>query len=207
MSLGIDEMIQNYLSRLEPEYIDSFRQLVAASIDAEFQKVEARYENQSAREYESPELRCLHCSMIEDDGVYVGYIQELAHELSIVALYKIFEKKNKELITHHRKEEESKKYSTWDNVLKVLPAKAKELSSFLAVDELRVLNNAIKHEGVVSKELSKRFPVYGEAGDDFNGLSEAYERLKPGVVEYISELHHIYENEKSYCQIWCSRVL
>jgi hypothetical protein len=117
MSLGIDEMIQNYLSRLEPEYIDSFRQLVAASIDAEFQKVEARYENQSAREYESPELRCLHGSMIEDDGVYVGYIQELAHELSIVALYKIFEKKNKELITHHRKEEESKKYSTWDNVL------------------------------------------------------------------------------------------
>ncbi|MGZ8185913.1 MAG: hypothetical protein ACXWTL_05670 [Methylobacter sp.] len=117
----------------------------------------------------------------------------LADELSLVALYKLFEKKHKELIAYHTNENDMRKYSYWENVCGLLPEDAKKLQSFTLVNELGLINNSIKHEGVVSEELSKEFPVYGKAGTELSGLDEAFISIKPGVINYVKELHRIYK--------------
>jgi len=54
-----------------------------------------------------------------------------------------------------------------------------------AIDELRLLNNAIKHDqAVVSAELAYAFPRWKE-GKCLTGLDATYKRLKDHVASYI----------------------
>jgi hypothetical protein len=58
---------------------------------------------------------------------------------------------------------------------------------FRAIDELRLLNNAIKHEGKVTKQLSQKYRRWCE-GKKLEGLDQAYDRLRPKVPVYIFRL-------------------
>lgn len=194
MSPGFDELIESYLLALDTEYIDSFRELVSKSVMEKFEGINARYEQHRSAEYDDPELQQLNESWIQDDAVYMGNVSTLADELSIVALYKLFEKKHKELLQYHLGENNPKKYSYWKNALNAIPDSAKELESLKSVNELRLVNNSIKHGGVVSKELVDEFPIYGPVESELSGLNEIFDRLKPEVVKYIRELHNEFKN-------------
>lgn len=195
MGKNFDEMIEHHVSTLDTEYIDSFRDLVSRSIDGELASIDANYESHKKMNYDDPEVQYMNYSWIEDDAIYMNDVSHLADELSIVALYKLFEKKHKELIAFHTKDYDMRKYSYWNNVLAVLPEDAKKLSSFISANELRLINNSIKHEGVVSDELSKHFPAHGNAGSELSGLDKGFLRLKPCVIDYINELHKIYKQQ------------
>lgn len=60
---------------------------------------------------------------------------------------------------------------------------------FRAIDELRLLNNCIKHEtySTVSRQLANRFPRWKE-GDNLESLDKAYKRLSPKIPAYIFRL-------------------
>ena len=197
MSLGFDDLIESHISTLDPEYIDSFRELVDSSVRKKFESIDSRYEEHQQREYDDPELKYLNGSWIEDDAIYMSDVSALADELSIIALYKLFEKKHKELIQYHTGEADSTKYSYWKDALKALPENAKQLNSFKSANELRLINNSIKHEGNVSKELSDEFPSFGSKGDEFSELNKIFDRLKPGIIKYINELHHEFKCKKT----------
>lgn len=86
----------------------------------------------------------------------------------------------------------ARKTDSYINSLKDLLWKNKALSledvpHYRAIDELRLLNNAIKHEGVVTQELSKAFTRW-KMGSPLNGLDKAYERLRPRVPTCILRL-------------------
>jgi hypothetical protein len=193
MNEGFEELMDEYLSALDTEYIDSFRKLVAQSMENEFKKIYARYAVHQQTTYNDSEIQQIDYDLISGDAIFTSDVSYLADELSIVALYKIFEKKHKELIAFHRKEHNAGKYSYWENVLSVLPSEAKTSRHISAVNELRLLNNSIKHNGLVSVELSQNFPSYGQAGSELAELDKAFERLKPSVVFYLKELHAIYK--------------
>jgi hypothetical protein len=193
MSEGFEKFIEEYLSTLNTEYIDSFRDLVSKSIENNFANIDAKYASHKQTKFEDPALEQLNYEWIADDAIFTNDVSYLSDELSIIALYKLFEKKHKELIAYHRKEESAHKYSYWKNALDVLPEAAKSLSNFTAINELRLLNNSIKHEGVVSDDLSKEFPSYGQVGSELSELNKVFERLKPRVKSYINELHNIYK--------------
>ena len=197
MSLGFNELIESHISTLDPEYIDSFRELVARSVTEEFESIDSRYGEHKQREYDDPELEYINGSWIEDDAIYMSDVSSLADELSIIALYKLFEKKHKDLIQYHTGQTDPKKYSYWKNVLSVLPDNAKQLDSFKSANELRLINNSIKHEGNVSKELSEEFPSFGSEGDEFSDLDKLFDRLKPEIIKYINELHHEFKRSKT----------
>ena len=57
-----------------------------------------------------------------------------------------------------------------------------------AADELRLLNNAIKHDGKVTKDLAKY--VGWNTGSRVHPLGAAYERLAPAIPLFISDLAH-----------------
>ena len=59
------------------------------------------------------------------------------------------------------------------------------LPKFASFNEMRMLNNAVKHQGKVTDELSHDFPIW-KLGEDLTGLDSAYERLKPEIAEFIS---------------------
>ncbi len=56
-----------------------------------------------------------------------------------------------------------------------------------SVDELRCLNNAIKHTRRVTPELSK-FASWQKKGEDLGDLSLHYRRLKPLATEYLENI-------------------
>jgi len=62
----------------------------------------------------------------------------------------------------------------------------KKLPGFSAVDELRLLNNAIKHEGVVSDKLAKY--AGWTAGSPFANLDSFVRRVAPDVPKYLEAL-------------------
>ena len=68
----------------------------------------------------------------------------------------------------------------------VLQIDIKTLSGFYSVDELRLLNNAIKHEGVVSDKLAN-YPGW-TAGDSFGNLDSFINRVAPDVPKYLEAL-------------------
>jgi len=58
-----------------------------------------------------------------------------------------------------------------------------------AVDELRLLNNAIKHNDErVDEKLAQRYPRRWRKGKKLSGLDKAYDRLRPKVPAYIFRL-------------------
>lgn len=73
--------------------------------------------------------------------------------------------------------------------------KQKKLPEFNAVNELRLLNNAIKHEGVISKQLAKNYPHHGQFGDELTDLSISFERLEPIACKYIKALYAILKSK------------
>ena len=58
---------------------------------------------------------------------------------------------------------------------------------YRAIDELRLLNNAIKHTGTVTKELADKYKRWRE-GDELSGLDRAYDRFRAKVPVYIFRL-------------------
>ncbi len=193
MSDDFAEVIDEHLSTLDTSYIESFNELVANSVEQEFSKIEKRSELHKKKNYDDPEHEFYNGLWIQDDGQFMCMVSNLADELSIVALYKQFEIKQKEIIAFHKRTENTSKYSFWKNVLAVIPETVKNSDSFISVNELRLLNNSIKHEGVVSEELSNKFPGYGKKGKELSKLGKTYVRLKPEIVNYINDLHHAYK--------------
>lgn len=196
MSTGFEQLFDNSLSTLNTECIDSFRELVSESVTTEFSKIDEKYKSHKKSEYSSQETRQFREECITDDAIYLNDVSNLAAELSIVALYKLFEKKHKGIISFHKNETSMKKYGYWDNVKQVIPSEVKNTLAFNAVNELRLVNNCIKHEGEVSEELANEFPDYGKAGDDFTDLDEVFQRLQPSVIKYINNLHLAFKRKE-----------
>ena len=101
----------------------------------------------------------------------------LGHELIIIGLYKQCELYLKSAIE-----------LKFPNKSKTKKGKLAELNSTLdeyhAINELRLINNCIKHQGKVSQSLSSEYSFW-VLGDDLGDLAVVYNRLKNKVLSYI----------------------
>ncbi len=163
--------------------------------NCEFSKIEQAQAAHDNMEFLSKEHEHMHRSWIEDDAIYKFSVVDLAGELYILALYKRVELKHKELVRFFNLEVGTRNLSNWNDLWKVLPPEAKKLPEFNAVNELRLLNNAIKHEGVISKQLAKNYPHHGQFGDELTDLSISFERLEPIACKYIKALYAILKSK------------
>lgn len=162
------------------EDIDRFREHVDQGRAARFRSLKKRAEDlpPDAQEFLADELYQLQS------------VSHLADQLSIIALYRVVELTTGRMLAHEFGKAAEKKASDIAKVLHLLKnEKGVDLASvphYRTIDELRHLNNAIKHSGRVTKELAK-YPRWKE-GDQLTGLAEAYERLRPKVPPYIFRL-------------------
>lgn len=175
--------IRSYFRRLadgECDDIDRFRQHVQDGATARKRSLERR-----ARSL-PPEIQ----EMLAEDLWELDRISELADQLSIVGLYRVAEINTARMLGHGFGKAAMKNASSLDNLTKFLKQNHVTLASvphFRAIDELRLLNNAVKHDGRVTGRLSQKYRSWKEGGK-LEGLGKAYERLRPKVPAYIFRL-------------------
>ena len=186
---GFEEFQKNLDKNLDHRDIDDFRILLHDSVDRQYQKLEELCNSVSK---DNP----LYLDYLEGQQQSVVFISFLGDELSILALYKKVEIQT--LIVIKRcvpslfvcgKNKKSPYYNILRNIKKELPSfNVEKVLGYMAFNELRLLNNSIKHDGLVSEDLATFFPSWGKAGVELKGLGDAYIRLLPEIKTFVSDL-------------------
>jgi hypothetical protein len=196
-TLTFSKLSQNFYRNLDSEDIDEFQYHLNKAVDKKIEELKTRYENLSENDVEDPIDLEGYKSHIEDMMMTAYSSKSLGYELSIIALYKKIEIKTKKIVVRMVPNVDEKNLSYFKHLRKTLPF-LEDLDNFKAFNELRLLNNAIKHGGLVCSELSENFPNLSE-GDELKDLDKSYERLLPQIKEYmralVDEIYARYEPE------------
>lgn len=178
-----------YKSRPYADFLSLIVGYELDEIDALIDHVE---EHRAARE---ARLVALQREVESDDDRYVDEfhqvmrVGELTSELAIVALHRVVELHRGSILHLVFPEFGPRSLDRFD-VLKALVLHTKKvditsLAGAREVDELRVLNNAVKHQAEVTKELAQ-FPAWlGKTGEKLGDLRPTYVRLRPFVPTYL----------------------
>jgi hypothetical protein len=136
--------------------------------------------------------------LLAEEVYELDSFSRLADQLSIVALHRVVEINTGRMLAHEFGEADGseackirRNASDIRWVKKFLKdkkdIKLKSIPHYRAIDELRALNNAIKHAERVTKELAEKNRRWHE-GKELSGLDKAYERLRSEVPAYIFRL-------------------
>lgn len=167
------------VARAELEMVRAFRASTATQFAWErLGLTKATVEGDSDSQYED---------FLADQYVVAEEIHELSEELAVVAAYRVVELNAKRLAFWLDK---TYQQFYWPSFSRLLVAKAKvgisALDGASSVDELRLLNNAIKHEGKVTEELA-HYPGW-TLGERVHPVGPAFERLSPAVPIFVEAL-------------------
>ncbi|WP_141676958.1 MULTISPECIES: hypothetical protein [unclassified Aliivibrio] len=125
-------------------------------------------------------------------------IIELIEEMQIVSLYKsveitIIKMLNISGLLPDKEQDFKFSITKLENFYKHHDLNIKELEGFSAFDELRLINNCVKHSGRVNKPLSK-YPHWN-LEDKVTNCSAAYDRLKQDVQKFVLALGDALHNQ------------
>lgn len=125
-----------------------------------------------------------------DEMIDLSEIRELALELWILGLYRLVELRSKDALRWQLSESTVKSAYKSDKLKKVLLDElgidVTSVPGYVALDELRLVSNDLKHEGEVSAGLAAKYPSWKPG--EFKQLDLAYDRLRPGIREYLVAL-------------------
>lgn len=149
----------------------------------------------------------------EEDKLYVKiYLHEVEaevfalYELKIMYAYKYFEIRLKELSRNTFIDWPNNKRMTWDKTVKFYESKnikLEELRNYLEVDQLRSMNNSLKHhDGEIEEEIKNLPEFQGINEIQVGQLKKFCERIQDAPKEFISALastiyDQLFKNEKS----------
>jgi len=170
-NLKWDEFAKMIDKRIEHEEIDEFIDHLSASIKHTVSKLGNEYDSLTPDHFVNPEE-------IEKSSKLLG------DELAIIALYKSIEIKTKKIVHHKIPSSCSLNLSYFKQLHQAVPT-ITTLPNYDALNELRLINNSIKHGGTVSEELSSAFPAWVQ-DENITGLDTVYNRLLPLVKIYFS---------------------
>jgi hypothetical protein len=175
--------VRHHLRRIaeyRAEAIDWFRDQLAEAREARQRSVNTRA---SGLPPEAAEF-------LADELSELDIVARLGDELSIVALYSVVELTTGSLLAHEFGKGARRDASNVCKLSRRLERNGTDLKTvphYRAINELRLLNNAVKHAGRVTKELAENYPRWKEGGE-LTGLDRAYKRLRPKVPAYIFRL-------------------
>ncbi len=163
--------------------IDSFRAHIESGAVARRKTIErlaARFSDDEAQDYIADNFA--------DNLAELDVISALGDEFAIVGLYRVVEVfRGRIMQARYGSASPNTAYinRVRDFLLKHHGIDIDRIPHHRAINELRLLNNAIKHDtAIVTAELAQAFPRWKE-GKRLTGLNAAYERLKKHVPAYI----------------------
>jgi hypothetical protein len=158
-----------------------------ASVNRRIKRLDEEFRNLAPDQFEDPRDIDGYRDHLSDLFASSQSAKSLGDELSIVALYKKVETQTGRIIKKKLPAAATKRLSFFAELSGVLPFDIKAVGGFAGFNELRLLNNAIKHEGKVSDELAKEFPHWTK-GAELSDLDKAFQRLVPEVERYVADL-------------------
>lgn len=186
MAFSIGKMLESFDRRFDLETLEEFQRHFESSVTGRKKSLQLEYGGLTSDQFEDPEDLPNYQSHLEDEFFSLDEVQKLGHELCVVALYKQVELHTKQVVKRNFPSIDEKALFNFAKLKAALPFKMGKLKNYAAVNELRLVNNAIKHEGRVSKELAKSYPSW-KAGEKLDGLESAFARLSPFVLRFVDE--------------------
>jgi len=190
------QIVMNFERILDHDEIDEFIEHLEVSTKRRLKSLEEEYKNLTEDQFEDPSDLFSCQDHLSEQAIATQAARDLGGQLSIVALYKKVEAKTAKIVKKRLPSATGKNLSYFKTLCEALPFDITSVNGFSALNELRLLNNSIKHGGKVSQELASTFPVW-TAGAEIETVGDAYSRLLPGVKAYVFDLvTKLYANGK-----------
>lgn len=181
------QVLKNFDKRLDHDEIDEFLDHLNASLNRRIKRFEEEERNLSPEQFEDPRDIDGYRDHLNDLAASVYEAKALGDELSIIALYKKVEAHTGRVVKKKVPTAATANLSYFKQLCGALPFDIKTVDGFAGFNEIRLLNNSIKHEGMVSAELAKEFPQWTQ-GAELSELDKAFQRLLPEVKRYVADL-------------------
>jgi hypothetical protein len=187
LAINIVTLREKLARNFRTDTLDDFRSHLDISLRREFAALQREHAAVGADPDQEPDFVEEYRSHLESLMDSTREVLQLGNELSVVALYRRVETHlNKVLAMTFPK---SAGLASNSDKLKVQHPFIATLPNLAAFDELRLLNNDVKHgAGLVSNRLASRFPGSGWVeGAPLEGLDTHLQRLQPKVELFIQE--------------------
>lgn len=130
--------------------------------------------------------------LVEDVSI-MDDIRIIGEELAIIGLYKSIEiaiKKSIKLTGKFSKKklEELHKIEKFIEYFKDINIDVESIEGFNSFNELRLLNNCLKHSGFISKALMNVNPSLWKKGEKIDNSAETFSRLLYPSIDFLKEL-------------------
>ncbi|MEN5436709.1 hypothetical protein ABE545_23975 [Sphingobacterium faecium] len=112
-------------------------------------------------------------------------------EMKVVYLFKNVEITIKYLIHKAYPEIDTRDFFQWNNInsyFKSINIKISDFNGYTEVNELRKVNNNIKHKNIINEEITKIKEFIGERQFTYQNLDDFVIRIKPKVQNFIKLL-------------------
>lgn len=181
-----ESVLRNFSLRVGTEALDEFRSHLKKSLANSEAALQDTYSNLVDDEFECPEHREHFEGALSDEAWQLDQIKYLGDSLAIVGLYRLVETQlTKAIIANHPTMDENKRAEVIAG--RTLLVKPRKLLGYKAANELRLINNCVKHEdSKVTPKLARGFRSW-KLGERMEDLDTHYDRLKPEVLMYVKE--------------------
>lgn len=174
------------LVKFEVERIEKLLEQVERQNKRDQLYLEKEFEGLSRNQFESDYDYKSYMDTFSDDVYLLNDVKILSEQLAIISLHKLVEIRTVYEVSFHITSEEIKKQlhriDIMKSELRKLGVQLNSIKYFKEMDELRLINNCIKHSGVANKGLLK----YGwQVGDKFENLTKKIDGFKKIVPEFI----------------------
>lgn len=151
------------------------------------------------------ELEMKRISFIQD----IYYLENELHalyEIKIIYAFKHLETNIKKLLSAAYNDKGVNKQFTWEKLITYLRSKnidQNHLENYLPVNELRLVNNVIKHSGNLNDQSLNGIPEFKEVEDKspYRVLQEFYDRVKSAPLKFLEDLSgKVYADLYEYSQ-------
>lgn len=126
-----------------------------------------------------------------DDVAEIEGFTSLCNESAIVMLWRCIELSRRRLIANALGARMARgvfRHANFCQALSMVRISEAKLRCARSVEELRCLNNAVKHEGLVGAELATHARWKGRLGQELGNLRPHFDRLRPLAERYINNL-------------------
>lgn len=181
------KILMNFDRNLDHEEIDEFLELLELSTCRRLRKLKEECDSLTEEAFEDSRDLPIYQERLAEQSTATKMARDLGGQLSIIALYKKVEAQTSRVVKKRIPSAASKNLHVFKKLCGVLPFDIRNIDGFQFFNELRLLNNSIKHGGVVSEELASAYPLW-VSGARIESIANAYERLLPGVEAYMFDL-------------------
>jgi len=186
------------LAGFQIDLLKEMRMSLESTLNEERERLEDLIKESKAEQFESDYDYHSYLDSIYDDFMQASLIENMLKLLIVVRLYIIVELTTKHVlkwliqdIKKENKDQLIRKASKWESLKKIYKkygVNLNDISEFNVINELRCLNNAIKHGGYVGEQLTQ-FPIWkNELKKEINVDKIDLERFYNSIPKFIFDL-------------------